>query len=188
MHGICHRSSARPSSCPSSKRHRARRITRLSRPWPIEKKPEEIAGPRWHANGRHRRVSPVPLRPCEGPLTEPTPAVRPCPRRRVFMPQNAWTILPPKKIAPKCDQPHIPSKLPSSTLSWPTPGGLPAAPLCYSMRAPTKRLGNKGLRVVHSWPEIRMCVKDIVSKHKHVAGVCLPRRDIYGSCCSNFAG
>jgi len=33
-----------------------------------------------------------------------------------------------------------------------------------------------------------MCVKDIVSKHKHVAGVCLPRRDIYGSCCSNLLG
>src|SRR5215469_2100195 len=40
---------------------------------------------------------------------------------------------------------------------------LPAAPPCYSMRAPTKKLGNKGLPVVHSWPEIRICVKDIVS-------------------------
>jgi hypothetical protein len=34
---------------------------------------------------RYRRVSPVPVRPREGPLTEPTPAVRPCTREQVFL-------------------------------------------------------------------------------------------------------
>ena len=37
-------------------------------------------------NVRNRRVSPVPVHPGESPLTEPTPAVRRCPRERVFMP------------------------------------------------------------------------------------------------------
>ena len=76
---------------------------------------------------------------------------------------HAFTILPPRKIAPKCDLPHIPSKLPSHTFASPALGELPAAPPCYSMRAATKKLGNKGLPVVHSWPQIRICVKDIVS-------------------------
>jgi hypothetical protein len=80
---------------------------------------------------------------------------------RLLVGAHASTILPPGKIAPKCDLPHIPSKLPSHTFSSPTPGGLPApAPPCYSMRAHTKKLGNKGLSIVHSWPEIRICVKD----------------------------
>src|SRR6516225_9863173 len=37
------------------------------------------------ANGRYRRVSPVPLRPCEGPLTEPTPPVQHLSGERVFV-------------------------------------------------------------------------------------------------------
>src|SRR6516164_7075929 len=39
------------------------------------------------ANGRNRRTSPIAARPGEGPLTEPTPAVRPRLRERVFMPE-----------------------------------------------------------------------------------------------------
>ena len=38
------------------------------------------------ASGRNRRVSPVASRSREGLLTEPTPAVRPWSRERVFMP------------------------------------------------------------------------------------------------------
>src|SRR6516162_7737676 len=36
-------------------------------------------------NGRLRRVSPVPLRPCEGPLIEPTPPVQHLSGERVFV-------------------------------------------------------------------------------------------------------
>src|SRR6516162_6768929 len=94
-------------------------------------------------------------------------AVQPCRRE----PQSGLCLLgrtcldppPSEENQPKCDLPHIPSKLPSHTFSSPTPGGPPAAPSCYSMRAATKKLGNKGLPVVHSWPEIHICVKDIVS-------------------------
>ena len=39
------------------------------------------------ANDRNRRTSPIAARPGEGPLTEPTPAVRPRLRERVFMPE-----------------------------------------------------------------------------------------------------
>ena len=45
--------------------------------------PQEVASA---GNGRFRRVSPVAVRPGEGLLTEPTPAVRPWSRERVFMP------------------------------------------------------------------------------------------------------
>ena len=38
------------------------------------------------ASVHYRRVSPVAPNPCEGLLTEPTPAVRPWSRERVFMP------------------------------------------------------------------------------------------------------
>src|SRR5262252_8002674 len=38
------------------------------------------------ANDRNRRVSPIGPNPGEGLLTEPTPAVRPWSRERVFMP------------------------------------------------------------------------------------------------------
>jgi len=49
---------------------------------------EALGGPcgSRHATGRFRRISPVPLRPCEGPLTEPTPAVQHLPAERVFVP------------------------------------------------------------------------------------------------------
>jgi hypothetical protein len=40
------------------------------------------------ANGQNRRISLVPVRPSEGPLTEPTPAVRPCRGERVFVPHT----------------------------------------------------------------------------------------------------
>jgi hypothetical protein len=36
----------------------------------------------------NRRLSPVAARPGEGPFTEPTPAVRPRPRERVFLPRS----------------------------------------------------------------------------------------------------
>src|SRR6516165_2452007 len=81
----------------------------------------------------------------------------------ILVGRTCLDILPLRKIAPKCDLPHIPSKSPSHTFSSPTPGGLPAAPPCYSMRAPAKIPGTKSLPFVHSWPEIRICVKDIVS-------------------------
>jgi hypothetical protein len=37
-------------------------------------------------NGGYRRISPVPPCPREGPLTEPTPAVQPSRREKLFMP------------------------------------------------------------------------------------------------------
>jgi hypothetical protein len=43
---------------------------------------------RRHANGRNQRVSPVAPRRREGPLTEPTAAVRHRQREPLFMPQS----------------------------------------------------------------------------------------------------
>jgi hypothetical protein len=91
---------------------------------------------------------------------------------------------PSRKIVPKCDLPHIPSRLPSHTFSCQRLAAL----LCNSMLEPTKKLGNKGLLVVHSWLESCICGEDIVSQHKHMVRVCLPSRDIHGSCWRNFAG
>jgi hypothetical protein len=49
-----------------------------------------------YGNGRFRRISPVPVRPGEGTLTEPTPAVQPSRRELVLMPQA--TIRSPRGI------------------------------------------------------------------------------------------
>jgi len=40
------------------------------------------------ANGGSRRISPVPVRPGGGPVTEPTPAVQPSRREQLFMPHS----------------------------------------------------------------------------------------------------
>ena len=49
-------------------------------------------GPVGYSHNRFRRGLPVVARPGEGPLTEPTPAVRPRPRERVFMPQSGRSM------------------------------------------------------------------------------------------------
>ena len=41
-----------------------------------------------HADGRNRRISSIPVRPGDGPLTEPTPAVQPSRREPLFMPHT----------------------------------------------------------------------------------------------------
>ena len=44
------------------------------------------------ANGWKRRVSLVPVRPVEGPLTEPKPGTQPARRELVFMPQSGRSM------------------------------------------------------------------------------------------------
>jgi hypothetical protein len=94
----------------------------------------------------------------ERQLAHSTETVGYCPQSGLCLVGRTCLDHPPsEEIAPKCDLPHIPSKLPSHTSCCQPPGGLPAASPCYSMRAPTKKLGNKGLPVVHSGPETRIC-------------------------------
>jgi hypothetical protein len=51
---------------------------------------------RGHVNDRNRRISPVPVRPGEGPLTEPRAGVRPGHRELVFMPHSGrWFAVNP---------------------------------------------------------------------------------------------
>jgi hypothetical protein len=56
------------------------------------------AATRSYSYNRSRRASQVAARPGEGPLTEPTPAIRPRPRERVFMPQSRRPTAPRSRL------------------------------------------------------------------------------------------
>ena len=60
------------------------------------------------ANGGSRRISPVPVRPGGGPVTEPTPAVQPSRREQLFMPQTRPSQSQAQSVGARVDLRHSP--------------------------------------------------------------------------------